>query len=44
MNIDIGDVFPDFILSDENGDKFDLDRDFTNSYLVLYFYPKDETP
>ena len=44
MNIDIGDVFPDFILSDENGDEFDLDRDFTNSYLVLYFYPKDETP
>ena len=44
MNIDIGDVFPDFILCDEKGDEFDLDRDFTNSYLVLYFYPKDETP
>lgn len=44
MNIDVGDVFPDFILSDENGEEFDLDRDFTNSYLVLYFYPKDETP
>jgi len=44
MNVDIGDVFPDFILNDENGDEFDLKRDFTNSYLVLYFYPKDETP
>ena len=44
MNVDIGDVFPDFILNDENGDEFYLKRDFTNSYLVLYFYPKDETP
>lgn len=43
MNIKIGDVFPDFRLNDEYGEEFDLDRDFTNSYLVLYFYPKDET-
>ena len=43
MNINIGDVFPVFRLNDENGEEFDLERDFTNSYLVLYFYPKDET-
>ena len=44
MNVDIGDVFPDFRLNDENGDEFELERDLKSSYLVLYFYPKDETP
>ena len=44
MNINIGDIFPNFILNDENGEEFDLKRDFINSYLVLYFYPRDETP
>ncbi|MEJ6754389.1 MAG: peroxiredoxin [Flavobacteriales bacterium] len=44
MNIDIGDIFPDFTLNDENGNEFNLERDFSKTYLVLYFYPRDETP
>ena len=43
MNINIGDVFPVFRLNDENGEEFDLEKDINRTYLVLYFYPKDET-
>ena len=42
MNINIGDVFPDFKLNNENGEEFDLEKDINRTYLVLYFYPKDE--
>lgn len=34
---------PDFTLSDEKGIKHSL-KDFAGSWLVLYFYPKDDTP
>lgn len=37
-----GDVFPDFTLPDQNGE----DRsktDYAGSWLVVYFYPKDNT-
>ena len=44
MIINIGNTFPNFTLVDEKGEKFSLNNDFTKSYLVLYFYPKDETP
>ena len=44
MIINIGNTFPNFTLFDEKGEKFSLNNDFTKSYLVLYFYPKDETP
>jgi peroxiredoxin Q/BCP len=44
MNINIGDVFPVFRLYNENGEEFDLEKDINRIYLVLYFYPKDETP
>ena len=44
MNVKIGDVFPNFKLKDENGEEFNLEKDITNSFLALYFYPKDETP
>lgn len=34
---------PDFSLQDEKGDIRTLD-DYLGSWLVLYFYPKDDTP
>lgn len=34
---------PDFTLHDESGDKHEL-SDYKGSWLVLYFYPKDDTP
>ena len=43
MIVNIGDIFPNFILIDEKGIKYNLYNDFNKSYLVLYFYPKDET-
>jgi peroxiredoxin Q/BCP len=38
-----GDKAPDFTLSDESGETVRL-SDFRGKYLVLYFYPKDDTP
>lgn len=44
MELAIGDMIPDFTLSDQNGDAFSL-RDFLGSKpLVIFFYPKDFTP
>jgi thioredoxin-dependent peroxiredoxin len=37
------DVAPDFTLADENGDAVSL-SDFRGRRVVLYFYPKDDTP
>lgn len=34
---------PDFSLSDQDGNVKTL-QDFASSWLVLYFYPKDDTP
>ncbi len=34
---------PDFILTDENGNSHSLGS-FAGQWLVLYFYPKDDTP
>jgi len=34
---------PDFTLCDQNGNKVSL-SDFTGQRVVLYFYPKDNTP
>lgn len=36
-------VAPDFTLMDENGNSHSL-TDFAGQWLVLYFYPKDDTP
>jgi peroxiredoxin Q/BCP len=38
-----GDLAPDFELPDAEGKKTRL-RDFAGKKLVLYFYPKDDTP
>ena len=34
---------PDFTLTDETGKSYSL-ADFAGQWLVLYFYPKDDTP
>lgn len=41
--IDIGDKAPVFTLNDQNGSKTKL-GDFKGKWVVLYFYPKDNTP
>ncbi len=39
----VGDVAPEFILPDENGEEFSLIRKLQDSALILYFYPADFT-
>jgi peroxiredoxin Q/BCP len=39
----VGEVAPDFELPDQNGVKHNL-HEFAGKWLVLYFYPKDDTP
>lgn len=41
--LNIGDVAPDFSLNDKNGKEVKL-SDFKGKRVVLYFYPKDNTP
>jgi thioredoxin-dependent peroxiredoxin len=43
MVLNAGVKAPDFNLPDENGTPRKL-GDYTGKYLVLYFYPKDDTP
>jgi len=38
-----GDKAPDFIATDQDGKPVSL-KDFRGSKLILYFYPKDDTP
>ena len=40
---EIGQQAPEFSLQDETGAKVSL-TDFANKNIVLYFYPKDDTP
>ncbi len=39
----VGDSAPDFALADQNGKTVKL-SDFHGKHVVLYFYPKDDTP
>jgi thioredoxin-dependent peroxiredoxin len=39
----VGQQFPDFQLKNQNGELRTL-RDYAGSWLVLYVYPKDDTP
>jgi len=41
--LNIGEAAPDFALPASNGQKVSL-KDFRGKYVVLYFYPKDNTP
>ncbi|WP_338876621.1 thioredoxin-dependent thiol peroxidase [Spirosoma sp. SC4-14] len=43
MNLNIGDPAPDFSSIDQNGNPVKL-SDFRGKKVVLYFYPKDDTP
>ncbi len=42
-NVQVGDLAPDFSLSSQNGKTVSL-KDFRGKNVVLYFYPKDDTP
>ncbi|MCR9183282.1 MAG: peroxiredoxin [Flavobacteriaceae bacterium] len=44
MSITIGDTIPDFKLTDQNGNKFDIKSVKGKKKLVIYFYPKNFTP
>jgi len=39
----LGDMAPGFSLPDQDGKTHSL-KDYAGKYVVLYFYPKDETP
>ena len=43
MALKTGDQAPDFQLPDQDGNTVSL-GDFAGRKLLLYFYPKDETP
>ena len=43
MTAQIGERFPEFSLQNQNGETVKLD-DFAGKWLVLYVYPKDDTP
>ncbi len=44
MTIKVGDIAPDFTLTSQTGDPVSL-KDFrSQKSVVLYFYPKDDTP
>lgn len=43
MKVSVGDPAPEFTLQDQTGTKWSL-ADHRGSPVVLYFYPKDDTP
>ncbi len=43
MSLQIGDQAPDFTLPDQDGKLVNL-RSFRGQRVVIYFYPKDDTP
>lgn len=43
MNVHMGNQFPDFKLENQDGKTRTL-ADYAGKYLVLYVYPKDDTP
>jgi peroxiredoxin Q/BCP len=43
MTLKVGDVAPAFSLPDQNGEPVSLES-FRGKRVVLYFYPKDDTP
>ena len=42
--LNVGDVAPEFILPDENGEDVSLTKRLQGSSVILYFYPADFTP
>ncbi|WP_437596718.1 peroxiredoxin [Sorangium sp. So ce590] len=43
MSVEIGEPFPRFALPNQDGKTVKLE-DFAGKWLVVYFYPKDDTP
>jgi len=43
IELKVGDLAPDFCLKDKDGKKVCL-SDFKGKHVVVYFYPKDNTP
>lgn len=43
MALTIGDRAPDFSMPSDSGETVSL-SDYKNRFLILYFYPKDDTP
>jgi thioredoxin-dependent peroxiredoxin len=44
LTVKVGDKAPDFTLSSQIGDNVTLSEFFGKKNVVLYFYPKDESP
>lgn len=44
MEIKVGDTIPVIALKDQNGEIFDLQAKTAGKNVVLFFYPKDDTP
>ncbi len=44
LQVKVGDKAPDFTLPSQMGDNVTLSEYFGKKNIVLYFYPKDETP
>ena len=44
MNLKIGDKVPLFALLDQNGNNFEISSLRGKQAMVIYFYPKDDTP
>lgn len=42
--VEVGSIVPDFSLYDQNGELFQLAAHLGKHNLVIYFYPKDDTP
>jgi thioredoxin-dependent peroxiredoxin len=42
--IEIGSIIPEFKLKDQNGNLFDINSVIGKKNLVIYFYPKDDSP
>jgi len=44
MEIKVGDTIPDIVLLNQNGELFNLKPETAGKNVVLYFYPKDDSP
>ncbi len=44
QKIEVGSKIPQFNLSDQHGNNFDINSVLGKKNLVIYFYPKDDTP
>ena len=44
MKVNVGDKAPDFTLQSQTGENVTLSQFYGKKNVVLYFYPKDESP